>query len=35
MGQALVLDPGLPPEQLLAPDEDVLSVGEVAIYQMQ
>jgi hypothetical protein len=31
LGQALVLDPGLPPEQLF----DVLSVHEVAIYRMQ
>jgi hypothetical protein len=30
-----VLDPGLLPEQLLAPARDVLSVSEVAIYRMQ
>jgi hypothetical protein len=33
--QALVLDPGLPPEQLLAPARGLLSVSEVAVYRMQ
>jgi hypothetical protein len=32
LGQALVLDPGLPPELR---HEDVLSVREVAIYRMK
>jgi hypothetical protein len=33
--QVLMLDPGLPPKQLLVRHEDVLSVSEVAIYRMQ
>ena len=31
--QALVLDLGLPPEQLLLRHEDVLSVSKVAVYR--
>jgi hypothetical protein len=33
--QALVLAPGLPPEQLLAPNEDVFPVSEITVYRMQ
>jgi hypothetical protein len=33
--QVLVLDPGLPLEQLLAPARGRTSVSEVAIYRMQ
>jgi hypothetical protein len=33
--RALVLDPGLPPENSLLRHDNVLSVSEVAIYRMQ